>query len=221
MFRVSDLYIYPVKSLGGIPVSSARVTSRGFEHDRRWMLVDHENKFISQRENASLALLQVHIEDNSLVVQHKQSSGSLHIPFQPKTNEEVTVEIWDDKCPAQLVSEEADQWFSNQLSLECRLVYMPDSTRRMVDPKYASNNEITSFSDAYPFLLIGQSSLEDLNARMPVSLSMDRFRPNIVFTGGRAFEEDEFEKIKLIKSILQLLNPVPAVLFQLLTRQRG
>ncbi len=197
MFRVSELYIYPVKSLGGSPVLSARVTSRGFEHDRRWMLVDHENKFISQRENSSLALLQVRIEDNGLVIQHKQSSCSLHISFQPKTNEAITVEIWDDRCMAQLVSEEADQWFSKQLSLDCRLVYMPDSTRRMVDPKYAFNNEITSFSDAYPFLLIGQSSLEDLNARMPVSLSMDRFRPNIVFTGGQAFEEDEFEKITI------------------------
>ena len=67
---------------------------------------------------------------------------------------------------------------------------MPDSTKRSVDKNYANNNEVTSFSDGYPFLIIGESSLDDLNKRLGDPLPINRFRPNIVFTGGTPYEED-------------------------------
>jgi uncharacterized protein YcbX len=197
MLIVSELFIYPIKSLGGISVLSAHATQRGLEYDRRWMLVDNANRFLSQREIPSLALLQVHIADNGLLVQHKHHSSSFHIPFQLQSNDTITVEIWNDICQAQPVSKEADQWFSQLLSFTCRLVYMPESTHRKVDVNYASNNEITGFSDGYPFLLVGQSSLDDLNSRLTTPLPINRFRPNLVFTGGEPFEEDTFEEFMI------------------------
>lgn len=197
MLTVSELFIYPVKSLGGIAVSSAMVTAAGFQYDRRWMLVDEHNRFISQREIPLLALLQTFITDDGIKIEHKHSGLVFTIPFQPKNQECINVEIWEDVCTAQLVSDEADNWFSEILSFPCRLVYMPDDAQRKVDQDYAAHNEITAFSDGFPFLLIGQSSLDDLNSRLAEPLPINRFRPNIVFTGGIAFEEDLLERVNI------------------------
>lgn len=190
MLTVSRLFIYPVKSLGGIEISSAVLTDRGFQYDRRWMLVDDNNQFITQRDFPRLALFQVNIIDEGLQVIHKPGKEHILIPFRPLHNEYLFVTVWDDLCMAQPVSEEINDWFSKILSFPCKLVYMPDEVRRKVDANYASNNEITSFSDGYPLLIIGQASLDELNRRLIEPLPINRFRPNIVFTGGIPHEED-------------------------------
>ncbi|BAU54630.1 MOSC domain-containing protein [Mucilaginibacter gotjawali] len=194
MLKISELYIYPIKSLPGISVKQALVTKTGFEHDRRWMLVDKNNLFISQREAPQMTQLLAAIENNGLKITHKINGESFRVPFYPPPaggrGARAEVVVWDDTCEAEFVSDEADAWFSKMLGMKCRLVYMPDDTRRMVDQTYAPGDVITSFSDGYPFLLIGQASLSDLNSRLAIQLPMDRFRPNIVFTGGKPFAED-------------------------------
>jgi uncharacterized protein YcbX len=190
MLQISQLYIYPIKSLGGIAVTSARVTTRGFEHDRRWMLVDENNRFLSQRESAKMALLKVELKNDGLFVTYHPSGGSILIPHQSSTPETCEVTVWDDTCTAVYVSHEADKWFTDILGIKCRLVYMPDYSIRPVDEKHVPSGHITSFADAYPYLLIGQATLDDLNSRLTEKLPMNRFRPNIIFTGGESFEED-------------------------------
>ena len=190
MLQVSQLYVYPIKSLGGIALNKARVTHRGFEYDRRWMLVDDSNLFISQREVPQMALMAIEISTDGLQVTYASKKSSFIVPFEPQTKEFINVTIWDDTCIGQLVSKEANEWFSEMLKINCRLVYMPDETQRITDQKYAPANSITSFSDAYPFLIIGQASLDDLNNRLDHAIPMNRFRPNIVFTGGEPFVED-------------------------------
>lgn len=194
MLQVSELYIYPIKSLGGIALSTAEITEKGFKYDRRWLLIDENNRFLSQREIAEMALLKVEITSKGLLVTYSLSSEIILIPFKPQTAEQCRVTIWDDICTAICVSAEADKWFSNILGLKCRLVYMPDDYKRQVDEKYAPEGFVTSFSDAYPFLIIGQSSLDDLNTRLTGKLPINRFRPNIVFIGGKPFEEDLMDK---------------------------
>ena len=190
MLRVSQLYIYPIKSLGGIALDKAVVTDRGFQYDRRWMLVDRNNLFISQREVHQMALLKPALVDKGIKVTHSVKQSSCTISFNTTKNEFAEVTIWDDTCIGQFVSDETDEWFSSMLEIPCRLVYMPDETHRITDQRYTSEDSITSFSDAYPFLLIGQSSLDDLNSKLTETLPMNRFRPNIVFTGGEAYQED-------------------------------
>lgn len=190
MLHVSQLYIYPVKSLGGIALNQAQVTDRGFQYDRRWMLVDLNNLFISQRDVHQMAFLKPDLTDKGIKVTHAVKQSSYTIPFNTVKNEFAEVTIWDDTCTGQFVSNEADDWFSSILEMPCRLVYMPDATHRITDQRYTSADSITSFSDAYPFLLIGQSSLDDLNSKLSEALPMNRFRPNIVFTGGEPYEED-------------------------------
>jgi uncharacterized protein YcbX len=197
MLLISELYIYPIKSLGGIALIEAKVTERGLEHDRRWMLIDENNRFLSQRENQQMALLKVSITDNNLLVTNTTNNTSISIPFAPLNKVTCIVSIWDDTCIAQYVNDEADEWFTQALGLNCRLVYMPDVTRRQVDEQYSPTNKITSFSDAFPFLLLGQASVNDLNDRLIDDLPINRFRPNIVFTGGKAFEEDLMQHITI------------------------
>ncbi|MCF6407192.1 MOSC domain-containing protein [Chitinophaga filiformis] len=197
MLRVSDLYIYPVKSLGGFSLPAATLTDRGFQYDRRWMLIDENNRFLSQREVPAMALLQVTLEEEHLLITNKKTADLIKIPYEPSTSETVLVTVWDDNCTGLRVSDEADAWFTRQLAMPCRLVYMPDSTQRTVDKAYAHNEEITSFSDGYPLLIIGQASLDDLNSRLASPLPMNRFRPNIVFTGGLPFQEDDMKQFSI------------------------
>jgi len=199
MLFISQLYIYPVKSLGGIAVDNALVTNRGLQFDRRFMLVGDNNSFITQRDQPKLALFRTFVEDEMLFIYHKDNAFDiLSLPLlPPPTEERVMVNIWDDTCEAQFVSGEADKWFSAKLDVSCRLVYMPESTLREVDSDYAADKEITSFADDFHILLIGKSSLDDLNSRLEKSLPMNRFRPNIVMEGGTPFEEDTMEEFRI------------------------
>ena len=192
MVTVSGLYIYPVKSLGGIKVDAAELTDRGFKHDRRWMLVDNDNRFLTQRGHPQMALLQTSVADNGIRVSQKNDpSRQILIPFFYSSDDKVVVNIWDDFCEAVVISDELNEWFSNALSLPCRLVHMPDDSLRKVDERYAvTKNEVTSFSDAYPILIISQESLDDLNNRLPDEIPMNRFRPNIVVAGCEPYGED-------------------------------
>lgn len=194
MMTISQLFVYPIKSLGGIEISKAQVTDRGFKHDRRWMLVDSQHRFMTQREIPQLALLKTSIEQEQLIVTHSiQTGNSIRFPLGLSNENKIQVTVWEDECEALEAGKEINAWFSRQLNMECKLVYMPDESLRKVDPDYSIDNEITSFSDAYPFLIIGQSSLNDLNSKLSAPIPMNRFRPNIVFEGGYAFEEDEME----------------------------
>lgn len=199
--ELSEIWVYPVKSLGGISLKEARVTDRGLELDRRWLLVDDNGRFLSQREHPELALFSPEIAGDCLRITHKELQDSIDIPLRPivlDATSKLEVTVWDDTIDAFEVSPDATDWFSKLIGFSVRLVYMPDESERKVDPDYAiTGDEITSFSDAYPFLIIGQSSLDDLNGRLEVKVPMNRFRPNFVFTNGEAFEEETWREFKI------------------------
>lgn len=197
MLLVSALYIYPVKSLGGIRLASARLTDRGLQWDRRWMLVDDDGRFLSQREHPALAQFATTIDGAQLTICHRTSAETVNIPLHGSSGNAIETQIWDDRCMAEKVDPAIDLWFSKHLGARCQLVHMPDHTRREVDSKYAHDHEITSFSDAFPILMIGQASLDELNSRLSQPLPMNRFRPNIVFEGGQPFEEDEMAQFEI------------------------
>src|SRR5437762_3459551 len=136
MLKISQLFIYPIKSLGGISLQQAEVTDRGFKYDRRWMLVDYKNRFLTQRDFAVMALLKVSLANEGLLVTYSVDGSNILIPFQPQKKETVEVVVWDDTCTGQLVNDEADAWFTQKLNMNCRLVYMPDDSHRPTDPRY-------------------------------------------------------------------------------------
>jgi uncharacterized protein YcbX len=207
MYTLSEINIYPIKSLGGISLQSSEVEERGLKYDRRWMLVINENKFITQREYPQMALLQVNLDENGLLINHKKKDfGKLYIPFNYDFAETKDVIIWEDICKGSFYDKQIDNWFSEALETKCRLVYMPDTSERLVNPKRVKN-KIVSFADGYPFLIIGQSSLDDLNSRMENPLPMNRFRPNLVFAGGSPYEEDEWNKFKIGEVKFRAIKP--------------
>jgi uncharacterized protein YcbX len=199
MLQVSQLFIYPIKSLGGIAKQWVDITPTGFKHDRRWMLVDEQALFLSQRTHPQMALLQTSETEKGIIVRQAQNpSQFIEIPFERDDyTDKIKVTVWEDNCDALLAGRQLNEWFSHMLQINCRLVYMPDDTKRWVDDRYASNQEVTSFSDGYPIMMLGQSSLDVLNQKLMQALPMDRFRPNIVFTGGPAHLEDEMARFSI------------------------
>ncbi|GAB3560362.1 MOSC domain-containing protein [Spirosoma fluminis] len=208
---ISELRIYPIKSLGGISVTEAVVEEKGLQYDRRFMLVqpsaegDDSWTFITQRTNHHMALIDVAIEGDTLRVWHRDTPDDvLELPLTGPTtdNDDVLrVTIWDSKgVPAVSVSSAVDRWFTKTLGIDCRLVFMPSTTRREVDLAYARQHDVVSFADGYPFLLIGQASLDYLNQRLPVDsprMSMTRFRPNIIVSGTSPYDEDAWDQFRV------------------------
>jgi len=219
---VQDIYIYPIKSLGGIRLSEALVEEKGFQYDRRWMLVDTEGLFISQRDYPQLAVISVELGENELIVfRSNEKEKSIQIPFEVATGPEVLVTIWDDQVLAKVVHPEIDKWFSAELGLHVNLVVMPENSYRKVDPRYAVNGESVSFADGMPYLIIGQESLNDLNSRLEIPVPMDRFRPNIVFSGGVAFQEDSLRKVKIGDLEFQIVKPCARCVMTTVDQETG
>lgn len=197
-YILTEINIYPVKSLGGISLQEAEVTDRGLKFDRRWMVVDSNGRFLTQRVLPQMSLIKVSVDNNSLRFEHKlKTMSNFSVPLEIYNDEQNEVVVFDDAVNAVYVSKEADQWLSDALEFKCRLVHMPDDSKRKVDTTYAANNQIVSFADAFPFLVIGQSSLDDLNSRLDEIVPMNRFRPNFVFSGGSPFDEDRMKRFKL------------------------
>lgn len=202
MLQLSEIWIYPVKSLGGISLQISNVTHRGLEHDRRWMLVDDDGVFLSQRTTPKLALFKTEIIADHLVISHKDNpTDTIKIDLNPAQQEikaNLETVVWDDTVEAYEVDKKISKWFSAILKCPVRLVYMPEESHRKVDPDFAvSAYDINSFSDGFPFLIIGQSSLDDLNSRLKEAVPMKRFRPNFVFSGGEAYEEETWSEFTI------------------------
>lgn len=206
--QITQLYIYPVKSLGGKRLEESDVSDRGLALDRRWLLVDHENVFITQRKYPELSRFQPSIQEGKLTITDKQSGRSVTLPEIGSGVEREPVRVWDDIFPAVEVQREVSDWFSELLKMPVRLMYQPDESHRKVNKKYAvSGDEIVSAADGYPVLMISESSLEELNDRMELKVEMSRFRPNIVISGIAAHEEDQLGEVAIGTAVLKGVKP--------------
>lgn len=216
---VSQLFIYPVKSLGGIEVSESRVLPKGLEYDRRWMLIDEYNRFLTQRLLPKMALIKTTLEKDSIRTHYNGSS--LTIPYQP-SGDNLVADIWDDAVEVKEVDESISRWFSVVLNRACKLVAFPEENSRYVDPHFSIHaDDQTSLSDGYPILIIGQSSLDDLNSRLESPVGMERFRPNILFTGGAPYEEDAWKTFSIGNVHLAGVKPCARCVMTTIDQQTG
>lgn len=195
-YTLSELIIYPIKSLAGIHLSHSQVTATGLQYDRQWMLVDNQGQFLSQRRLPKMALINTAITTEHLILSAPQQEN-LMLSLTPTGEDVIVSTIWHDQCAARSVSLNADLWFSDFLGTDCRLVYLPDDVIRPVDTQYAQATDQVGFADGFPFLIIAENSLVALNQAMQLDLSMNRFRPNLVIAGCESYAEDSWREIRI------------------------
>ncbi len=217
---LTEINVYPVKSLKGISLMESKAERRGLEFDRRWMLVDEKNEFLTQREFPKMATISTALQQNEL--RCSDGKSEISIPFQTESNEFPSVKIWSYKCRAQVCGNQINEWFSDVLQTKCKLVQMPVETYRRVNYFYAVHkDDHVSFADAYPFLLIGVNSLADLNSRLEKKIPMNRFRPNFVVSGTEAFAEDNWKKIRIGSTIFHLIKPCARCVITTIDQESG
>lgn len=204
--RLSDVYVYPVKSAAGIRLESAEVVSTGLRFDRRWMIVDDDGTFLSQRTESRLALLRPALEADALRLS-APGREDLVVPFEAPSRGAAEVRVWQDAVPAVDAGAEARAWLRAFLQRDVRLVAFPSGAHRAVDPERARPGDGVAFADGYPFLLTSTASLAELNLRLPHPVEMIRFRPNLVVDGAEPFAEDEWRRIRIGDASFRVVKP--------------
>ncbi len=207
--KITDLWIYPIKSIAGIQLTQSKVETRGLQYDRRWVLADEHGVFVHQRDYSEMALLQPTIKGDEMTITHKTKDIS---PVSFKMTEPdatpVPVSVWDDACSAKPVGSEVDQWFSNIIGKPVRLLYMHEDSVRQADQRYAiESTDKVSFADGYPVLIISEESLALLNSKTEEYVPMNRFRANIIISDCEAHEEDRFRKINIGEVTMHGVKP--------------
>jgi uncharacterized protein YcbX len=195
MARITAINVYPVKGCRGIAPESARVAVTGFEHDRQWLITRPDGRFMTQREEPRLALIETALVDRQSTA---DAALRLRVPGGAELNvdpdapgREVEVTIWQDRCAAIDAGDDAAEFLAGYLGSPVRLVRFDLRRKRPSNPQWTPGVEaLNQFSDGFPWLLISEASLEDLNSRLERKLPMNRFRPNIVISGLPPFGED-------------------------------
>jgi len=205
MITLSELAIYPIKSCAQLSLSSAMLSDFGLDLDRRWMLIDDRGYMMTQRKYAAMCLINCAPDDKQLNITAPGMEPL--IITQPEPGNRVTATVWDDQCSGIYCGDEAAKWFSDFLKTPARLVFFPQTEFRQCDLKYSQKGDQTAFSDGFPYLLISQASLDDLNTRLATQVAMKRFRPNLVVSGNQAFDEDNWKRIRIGDIDFRLVKP--------------
>ncbi|MGI9286650.1 MAG: MOSC domain-containing protein, partial [Pseudomonadales bacterium] len=195
---VSQLYIYPIKSLGAVALDTIQLASGGPAWDRRWMIVDAQGRFVTQREFPKLALVDVALDATAATMRlTAPDTAELELPLVATNEWSQQVFVWNEAVSAVYGGEQAERWISAYLGSPAHLVYMPDTALRTADQDFAHPEDVVSFADAFPLLLIGEASLQDFNGHLQQPIEMLRFRPNIVIAGADPYAEDSWHRLQI------------------------
>ncbi|WP_372963939.1 MOSC domain-containing protein [Marinobacter sp.] len=201
--KVLSLYLYPVKSLAGIQVSSLELDDFGPRGDRRWMIVDGGGQFVTQRKMPHLALIRTELEGGHVRV---RIPGEGVFVLQP-TPEQLQVTVWRDQVCASAGQDQANEALSRFSGERLQFVYMPNTTYRRVDPERVADVRRVGFADGFPFLLVNLASLDELNSRLTQPVDIRRFRPNIVVSGSEPWAEDRWHSLMIGEIRFDVVKP--------------
>ncbi len=194
---LTQISYYPLKSTAGINTRQTDVEPRGLKDDRRWMLVDVHGRFLTAREHPQLLQIKAGFNAEALTLSAPGMPVLELDEARPDGGLRLDVTVWRDQLNAAAMPVTADVWCSEYLGLGCRLVYMDEQCERASDPDYSLHGDRVSFADGFPCLLISKASLDDLNTRTPLAISMRRFRPNLVISGCEAYAEDGWQRLRI------------------------
>jgi len=205
--HLSSLYRFPLKSAAGESLQRCASDSLGLLGDRRWMVVAAgTGRFLTQRVLPRMALLQAHWQGDTALKLAAPGMPELLVRV-PDDKTMRCVQVWSANPVVPDAGETAAAWLSDFLGQACRLVYLPEDDGIQVDLDYARLGERTAFSDGFPFLLIGQASLDDLARRVGRPLEMLRFRPNLVVSGAEPYAEDGWKRIRIGQLTFRVVKP--------------
>ncbi|MFO7587026.1 MAG: MOSC domain-containing protein [Gemmatimonadota bacterium] len=207
--HLSGLHLYPLKSGAAFSVDAVAVDALGPVGDRRWMLVGADGIPLTQREIPRLA--RVHAlpaGDGGLEL---VALGMPPLAVAPPGEEApvVRTSLWGHAAEGRAASAAASEWLGEFLETECRLLHVPRELARPVAGPWGRGSERTAFTDGFPFLLVGEGSLDALNERLASPVPMDRFRPNLVVAGTEPFEEDDWDAVRIGRVALRVVKPCP------------
>ncbi|EAQ96497.1 MOSC domain-containing protein [Congregibacter litoralis] len=206
--QLSGIYRYPVKSARGHEVNSATMDRFGLAGDRRWMLIDSAGQFYSQRRAPAMALLGVAPREHGLRLTFGEHCMDVDQP--DAQSPEVSATVWEHTLRARCAAAEVNAWLRERLGEDLRLVFCPENATRSVDAAYLPESlekQHVAFSDGFPLLIISQASLDALNARLPVPVPMDRFRPNLLIAGAVPHAEDQWKRLRIGATELAIVKP--------------
>ncbi len=220
MATLTALFVYPVKSMRGIPYREVRVSATGLEWDRQWMVVDAKGTFLSQRTHPRLARIVPEITKDALVLS-APDAPTLRVPLT-LTGPQVPVHVWKDSCVGVEQGAAAHEWVSGILGRPVRLVRVAPDMERAASREFAGSTPAPlGFPDGYPMLVCNETSLADLNQRLPEPLPMERFRPNLVVNGLPAWAEDHIDTLTVGPVTLRLVKPCTRCVIPSLDHRTG
>ena len=205
---VDSLHVYPLKGAAGFSPQSWPVDERGLRHDRRFMVVDADGVFISQRTYPRMALIRGEIAGDGLRI--STAGGMIDVPFPLTNAPTLRATVWDDCFDVRIVDPNASRKLSEVLHAPAQLVWMPDDCERLTSIKRGEPRRHVSFADAAPLLLTTTAALEELNTRLQRSgssaIPMDRFRPNVVVRGATAGADDHWRTLRIGNAAFRVSN---------------
>lgn len=199
-------FLHPVKSMRAVEVDALTLDEKGIVGDRRWMVVDANDRFLTQRTEPKLARFQPALVPGGVRIDDGASQLEVATPALDGPRRQVTV--WRHTGDALDAGDEAAAWLSTRLGQPCRLVAFPDDVRREVNPEYAADAQ-TTFTDGYPLLITNVASLDALNATLEVPVGMERFRPNLVVRADTAWAEDRWSRLQIDGLAFDAVKPCP------------
>jgi uncharacterized protein YcbX len=203
MLAVASLHIYPVKSCGSVPVRQMTLDGRGPVDDRRFMIVDDDGRFLTQREEPTLALVSPTLVEGGVLL----DAPSLETLEVRADGGRRAVQVWSSELEAIDMGDEVAGWLSNHLSRTVRMVRMAPDVIRPVDAPYGNGETSVAFADGFPLLVTHTASLDELNERLEQPVIMERFRPNLVVTGGEPWAEDGWRTLRVGDLRISLVKP--------------
>jgi uncharacterized protein YcbX len=194
--HLGEINRYPVKSCRGEALTSAEIERWGIAGDRRWMLVDPAGDVVTARTHPALLRVTPRWAADGGLDLIGPDGGTLHVPLPRGTAQQVRVH--DNPVHGVPAHPAAHAWFSALAGVPCRLMYLADPTERRPNPRFAQSQDRVSFADAYPLLMTTTASLDALTALAGERLTMRRFRPNVVVSGGdAAWAEDGWRRLRI------------------------
>ena len=207
---LTSIHVYPLKGCRGLDLSESAVEPWGLAGDRRWLLVDADCRFVSQREHASLARVVVRPRPGGGIDVSSAGQPPLSVAV-PGPDEMLKVSVWSSTMLAAAAGPGADAWFSAYVGEPARLVYLDDPTRRAVDPEFGRDGDVVSFADGYPLLLTSTASLDQLGdwlvAEGGEPVPMNRFRPSAVVNGFGPWAEDGWRRVRIGDVSFRVVKP--------------